>query len=190
MAMTMDMRGPGRSPAAAGERSAAERARAFAIAGRHTPAGAVLRVLLPVAGGRASCLAYALTLADQLEDRLRPARGRPGRADGRRPDHEEPQAISASPRTAAATRCAPSGPCSSFNPKAPIKLIESTATSCRPSNVVTKLKSKHGLLDNTKGELELFDGIEIDASNGMRARMSRAMVYSKEHGRLQAPGRS
>ena len=49
------------------------------------------------------------------------------------------------------------------------------------NNVTTKLKAKHGLLDNTKSELELYDGIEIDASNGMKARMSRATVYSKEH---------
>ena len=49
------------------------------------------------------------------------------------------------------------------------------------NDVATKLKAKHGLLDNAKSELELYDGIEIDASNGMKARMSRAMVYSKEH---------
>ena len=49
------------------------------------------------------------------------------------------------------------------------------------NNVITKLKAKHGLLDNAKSELELYDGIEIDASNGMKARMSRATVYSKEH---------
>ena len=46
--------------------------------------------------------------------------------------------------------------------------------------VTTKLKAKHGLFDNAKGELELFDGIEIDGSNGMMARLSRATIYSKE----------
>ena len=68
-----------------------------------------------------------------------------------------------------------------FNQEAPIKLIDIDGDLLQPNNVVTKLKAKHGLLDNAKSELELYDGIEIDASNGMKARMSRATVYSKEH---------
>ena len=68
-----------------------------------------------------------------------------------------------------------------FNQNAPIKLIDIDGDLVQANNVTTKLKAKHGLLDNAKSELELYDGIEIDASNGMKARMSRAMVYSKEH---------
>ena len=68
-----------------------------------------------------------------------------------------------------------------FNKAAPIKLIDIDGDLLQANNVATKLKAKHGLLDNAKSELELYDGIEIDASNGMKARMSRAMVYSKEH---------
>jgi lipopolysaccharide export system protein LptA len=45
---------------------------------------------------------------------------------------------------------------------------------------ITNLKAKHGLYDNTKGELQLFDGIEVDGSSGVMARLSRAMIYSKE----------
>jgi LPS export ABC transporter protein LptC/lipopolysaccharide transport protein LptA len=67
-----------------------------------------------------------------------------------------------------------------FNKEAPIKLIDIDGDLLQPNNVVTKLKAKHGLLDNAKSELELYDGIEIDATNGLKARMSRAMVYSKE----------
>ena len=68
-----------------------------------------------------------------------------------------------------------------FNKEAPIKLIDIDGDLLQANDVTTKLKAKHGLLDNAKSELELYDGIEIDASNGMKARMSRAMVYSKEH---------
>lgn len=68
-----------------------------------------------------------------------------------------------------------------FNKEAPIKLIDIDGDLLQPNNVVTKLKAKHGLLDNAKNELELYDGIEIDATNGLKARMTRAMVYSKEH---------
>jgi len=68
-----------------------------------------------------------------------------------------------------------------FAKEAPIKLIDIDGDLLQANDVTTKLKAKHGLLDNAKGELELYDGIEIDASNGMKARMSRAMVYNKEH---------
>ena len=53
-----------------------------------------------------------------------------------------------------------------FNQQAPIKLIDIDGDLVQANNVVTKLKAKHGLLDNAKSELELYDGIEIDASNG------------------------
>jgi LPS export ABC transporter protein LptC len=68
-----------------------------------------------------------------------------------------------------------------FSKDAPVKLVDIDGDLRQTSNVTTKLKAKHGLLDNAKSELELYDGIEIDASNGMKARLSRAMVYSKEH---------
>ncbi len=68
-----------------------------------------------------------------------------------------------------------------FAKEAPIKLIDVDGDLLQANNVATKLKAKHGLMDNAKSELELYDGIEIDASNGMKARMSRATVYSKEH---------
>ena len=67
-----------------------------------------------------------------------------------------------------------------FNQNAPIKLIDINGELMQSGNAVTKLKAKHGLFDNPKGELELFDGIEIDGSNGLTARLSRAMIYSKE----------
>ena len=68
-----------------------------------------------------------------------------------------------------------------FSKDAPVKLVDIDGDLRQTSNVTTKLKAKHGLLDNAKSELELYDGIEIDASNGMKVRLSRAMVYSKEH---------
>ena len=64
---------------------------------------------------------------------------------------------------------------------APIKLIDIDGDLVQANAVTTRLKAKHGLLDNAKSELELYDGIEIDATNGMQARMSRAIVYNKEH---------
>ncbi len=68
----------------------------------------------------------------------------------------------------------------SLNQNAPIKLIDVGGELLQTNNVTTRLKAKHGLLDNAKSELELFDNIEIDASNGLVARLSQATVYSKE----------
>src|SRR5262249_2115669 len=68
-----------------------------------------------------------------------------------------------------------------FAKEAPIKLVDIDGDLLQASAATTKLKAKHGLLDNARGELELFYVIEIDASNGMKARLSRAVVYNKEH---------
>ena len=65
--------------------------------------------------------------------------------------------------------------------QAPIKLIDVDGDLIRSNNVTTKLKAKHGLLDNANSQLELYDGIEIDTSNGMAARLSRATITMKEH---------
>jgi lipopolysaccharide transport protein LptA len=67
-----------------------------------------------------------------------------------------------------------------FNQNAPIKLIDVGGDLVATDKATTKLKAKHGLFDNAKGELELFDGIEIDNTNGMMASLSRATIYSKE----------
>ena len=68
-----------------------------------------------------------------------------------------------------------------FNHEAPIKLIDIDGDLVQTNAVVTKLKAKHGLLDNAKNELELFDGIDIAASSGLKARLTRAMIYAKEN---------
>jgi LPS export ABC transporter protein LptC len=68
-----------------------------------------------------------------------------------------------------------------FDQKAPIRLYDIDGDLIQANNVATKLKAKRGLLDNAKSELELYDGIEIDATNGLSARLTRATIYSKEH---------
>jgi LPS export ABC transporter protein LptC/lipopolysaccharide transport protein LptA len=65
--------------------------------------------------------------------------------------------------------------------QAPIKLIDVDGDLVRSNDTTTKLRAKHGLLDNAKSQLELYDGIEIDSSNGLTARLSRATITMKEH---------
>jgi lipopolysaccharide transport protein LptA len=68
-----------------------------------------------------------------------------------------------------------------FNREAPIRLVDIDGDLVQTNAVVTHLKAKHGLMDNTKNELELFDGIEIASSSGLKARLTRAMIYAKEN---------
>jgi lipopolysaccharide transport protein LptA/LPS export ABC transporter protein LptC len=68
-----------------------------------------------------------------------------------------------------------------LNAQAPIKLLDIDGDLLAANEVATKLKARRGLLDNVNSELELFDGISIDSSNGMHARLSRARIFSKQH---------
>lgn len=67
-----------------------------------------------------------------------------------------------------------------YKPDAPIKLVDIDGDMTQANNVKTYVKARHGRYDNGKGILELFDGIEIDSTNGMRARLSEATMYSRE----------
>jgi LPS export ABC transporter protein LptC len=179
MAITMDAREAPLGRVLKGARNAAERARAFRRARRHSLLVKILRIALPI-GAAGVAAFYALTLgvswqmgAGRLkvgEIELTPDDLTMKNAtyfgltkDGGRYEVRAKKAIL------------------EFNKEAPIKLIDIDGDLLQANDVTTKLKAKHGLLDNAKSELELYDGIEIDASNGMKARMSRAMVYSKEH---------
>jgi lipopolysaccharide export system protein LptA len=179
MAITMDTRNARRAvglPTSAVVR-AGQRARAFAAAQRHSRVVRLLRVLLPLAAlttlgiygvviavswmasaGKFKVGAIEIT-ADDLT--MKDPSYFDVTSDGRYEVRAKRAVVA-------------------FNKKEPIKLVEVSGDLTQTSGVVTKLKAKHGLFDNAKGELELFDGIEIDGSNGMMARLSRAMIYSKE----------
>src|SRR5215470_17178680 len=155
-----------------------ERTRAFRLARRHSLLVKLLRLLLPI-GAVSLGLFYALTLSVSWQ--LGPGRLKVERVqvnpddltmknptyfgltkDGGRYEVRAKKAIL------------------EFAKDAPIKLVDVDGDLLQANDVTTKLKAKHGLLDNAKAELELYDGIEIDASNGMKARLSRATVYNKE----------
>jgi len=166
----------GRAPRVAPD--AAERARAFRRARRHSLLVKLLRLALPI--GAASVVAlYGLRLGDSWQ--VGPGRLKVDAVvvtaddltmknptyfgltkDGGRYEVRAKKAIL------------------EFAKEAPIKLIDIDGN-LLTNDTTTNLKAKRGVLDNAKGELELYDGIEIDASNGMKARLSRAMVYNQEH---------
>lgn len=49
------------------------------------------------------------------------------------------------------------------------------------NKVKTNLKAAHGLFNNKSSELELYDGIDIVSDNGMRARLTRATIFTKKN---------
>ena len=63
----------------------------------------------------------------------------------------------------------------------PVKLEGIDGDLTQANGVKTFLKATRGMLDNKKGEMELFDGVDIDATNGMRAQLDRALIFTKEH---------
>jgi lipopolysaccharide transport protein LptA/LPS export ABC transporter protein LptC len=68
-----------------------------------------------------------------------------------------------------------------FAQSGPIRLTMIDGDLTQTNGVVTKLQAGKGLLDQKKNELELFDGVNIDATNGMKAHLKRAMIYTKEN---------
>ena len=179
--MTIDARGRGMfgGQALLGAQSTSERARAFRTAGRHTRLVKVLRVAMPVFAVFIGAL-YALTLRTSWQ--LGAGQLDVGQVELTADDltMKNPKYFGTS-KDGGHYEVRAKRAILELGSQAPIKLIGIDGDLVQPNKVVTKLKSKHGLLDNAKGELELYDGIEIDASNGLQARMSRATVYSKEH---------
>ena len=177
MAITFDARDTGRADARP-TANIADRARAFATARRHSRVVRLLRIALPLAAaGVLAAYALLLTVNWQLgNNRLKVGSIQLTADDLRMKDpvyfgvNKDGGRYQVQAKRAVV----------SFNQGAPIKLIDVSGDLIQTSKVVTKLKAKHGLYDNAKGELELFDGIDIDSTNGLVARLSRAMVYSKE----------
>jgi len=63
---------------------------------------------------------------------------------------------------------------------APIKLNVIDGQITQPDGVVTSLKARWGTYDQKKELLELYEKIDVDATNGMVARLTRATVFTKE----------
>ena len=180
MAITMDAR-DGYAPAGASarRRRPLARDRAFRQARRHSLVVRTLRLALPI-GAVGFVGFYALTLG--VSWRLGPGRLNVGEVQLTADDltMKNPSYFGLT-KEGGRYEVRAKKAIVEFNKEAPIKLIDVDGDLVQANGVVTKLKAKHGLLDNAKSELELFDGIEIEATNGLKARLSRAKVFNKEH---------
>ena len=181
MAVTYDsrhLRNGGRSSAWT-VASAADRARAFAAARRHSLFVRFLRLAMPLTAGVLLAV-YLGVLA--VSWRLSLGRFQVGAVQITADDlsMKDPSYFGVT-KDGGKYRVQAKRAVVGLNQNAPIKLIDISGELMQPNATVTNLKAKHGLFDNPKGELELFDGIEISNPNGLSARLSRAMVYSKEN---------
>jgi LPS export ABC transporter protein LptC len=179
MAITLDTRSarrPSRMPAVT-IGSLSQRARAFAAAKRHSRLVAVLRIVCPLVAIGVVAV-YALTVAMSWVEQVGKIKFGKIVITAEDLTMKDPSYFDATKdgryEVRAKRAVVP------FNQNAPIKLIDVSGELTQNSGTVTRLKAKHGLLENKKGELELFDGIEIDGTNGVMARLSRAMFYTKE----------
>ena len=168
--------GPGpRTPASIARVGA--RARAFAAAQRHSRLVGLLRIALPVAAGGIFC-AFALYVAAKWH--LEAGKFKVGGVEITADDltMKDPTFfdVTSDGRYEVRARRA----VVAFGQNAPVKLIDVSGELYQTGGTTTKLKAKHGLYEKSKGELELFDGIEIDGTNGLIARLSRAMIYAKQ----------
>jgi LPS export ABC transporter protein LptC len=181
MAITFEMRGRD-GPAGLGPASQAllDRARAFRSARRHSLLVRALRIALPVVTLGAAA-AYLLALNSAWK--VGPGRLNLGQVELTADDltMKNPSYFGVTKDGGRYQVRAKRAVVEFSRQQGPIKLIDVDGDLIRSNNVTTKLKAKHGLLDNPNSQLELYDGIEIDTSNGMAARLSRATITMKEH---------
>jgi lipopolysaccharide export system protein LptC len=140
--------------------SLAQRARAFADAKRHSRVVRLLRAALPLAAAGVLAV-YVIVLAVSWQlviGRLRVGSVGSTADDLIMKDPSYFRVTSDGGHYQVRAKRAVVG----FNQNAPIKLIDVGGDLVATDKATTKLKAKHGLFDNAKGELELFDGIEID----------------------------
>ena len=64
--------------------------------------------------------------------------------------------------------------------KGPIRLSTIEGSIIQPDSTATTLRATRGVFDSKANALELFDEIEIKSSDGMAARLTRAMILMKE----------
>ena len=68
----------------------------------------------------------------------------------------------------------------------PVRLDVIDGEITQPTGVVTRITAKWGTYDQKKDLLELYEAIDIDATNGMKPKLTRATVHAKES-RVESP---
>jgi lipopolysaccharide transport protein LptA len=158
--------------------SAAERERAFRRARRHSLLVRSLKVLLPVAAvgclgiyGGALIFSSGLKIGDIAASKVTIDPTNLTMTDPRYNGFgKDGSEYKVHARTAV----------TDIRMAAPIRLDLIDGELIHPNGVVTYLNAKWGTYDQKKDLLELYESIDVDATNGMTARLTRATVLAKE----------
>jgi len=158
--------------------SAAERESAFRRARRHTVLVKILKVLLPTTA--VVCVGYyAMTLV--ISSSLKSHNITAGKitVDPTNLTMANPH-YSGFGKDGSEYKVKARSAVSDLRMAAPIRLDEIDGEIIQPTGVITHLKAKWGTYDQKQELLELYEKIDVDATNGMRARLTRATVLAKE----------
>jgi lipopolysaccharide export system protein LptC len=179
MALTLDMPTAGPAPTHGETALEADRRRAFVAARRHTRRVKALRLALPLAAvgavgayGLALLASFSFSVANV---RIGQVEVTPEDLTMRNPSYFGTTQDGGKYEVRAKKAIL------EFNQNAPVKLIDIDGDMTQTSNVKTTVRARRGLFDNNKGELTLLEGIEIDSTNGTKARLTEATIYQKEN---------
>lgn len=156
-----------------------DRTAAFRAAGRHTLLVKALRIVLPVIGV-AGLLSYAFVLKSQIRIGSGTLKTESVQITSEDLKMKNPSYFGTTKDNGkynVRARQAAVG----LSMKGPIKLEGIDGDMTQANGTKTVLRATHGLLEREKNEIQLFDGVDIDTSNGIKARLKSAHVFAKEH---------
>lgn len=164
--------------------TAAQRLKAFAVARRHTWLVRVLKTTLPVVAAVA-LVAYGTLVWVVIGQR--PKNFDPGtmRIDSENLTMENPK-YDGFGKDGTRYQLRAVTAVTDLKMSGPIRLNEISGDLVQQTGAVTKIHANWGTFDQKKNELELYEKIDIDGSTGMKARLTRATVYTKEN-RIVSP---
>ena len=158
--------------------TARDRDRAFRAARRHTRVVRSLRLLLPAA----AVMAFAAFSGKLLIDSwLRPAGITlgPVRIDTKNLTMETPR-YEGFGKDGSAYKVRAREAITDLRQTGPVRLNEIEGVLTQTTGVVTNLQAVWGTYDQKQDILELYERIDVEGSTGMKARLSRATVFTKE----------
>lgn len=159
--------------------TAGDRAREFKRARRHSIVVRVMRIGLPIAAVVAMG-SYAVTLLMTSGFSTRGVEVAAVQIDTKNLTMQRPKYIGfgkAGERFEIRARDA----ITDFRQQGPIKLNAIDGDITQLNGVITRMKATWGTYDQKKELLELYEKIDIDGSTGMKARLTRATIYTKEN---------
>ncbi|MEZ5851786.1 MAG: LptA/OstA family protein [Hyphomicrobiaceae bacterium] len=157
---------------------AADRARSFRQAKRHTHIVRLMKVALPVAA-LAAAGSYGVTLLSVSALKEKGITAGPVKIDPKNLTMQDPR-YNGFGKDGSHFVVHAKEAVSDWRQTGPVRLNVIDGDITQPSGQVIKLKADWGTFDQKKDLLELYDRIDIDGSTGLKARLTRATVYTKE----------